>query len=290
MSGLRLVNNIEKYVRPPGQPEYNKGYGEVSLRSGEQFTLQGRQGNGNYFYCLVWQTQYGGRSVEVTGLVRQYDESRLQAVTPGDICVRGGDYNVTFKSYRDQVVRWSLVLQRAWQRNEGTTRPVCRDCGSVPTFNEVSSEKAVQTRGMIRLVIAGTLAAGAWTAYVGLATAIGILYNFGRIFLPSRRAQKVQQEFDRARKGNTFDTRKTRSYDQPAENAFRRQQDIDDMSDLTEMIRWETERLRTMEARLRKKHQQNYEDREQLVREYEEAVERVKDLQRQAAQATQDEA
>jgi len=296
IKGLPKVSDTERYYREPGQIEQVRGtwssglrFNEVSLDAGQtvQLLLQVRQ------TTTMTGLSFSQNNRNCVWILTQRTPSNLNVdLHPrnGAWCWEGAYSSALVTNEgAPQVFRYTVQPGRGAQGIQLISR--CRSCGELPVFEEISDYDAIRQSGFVSLGTSGAFVFFGWVAWIGIPTVLGYLYVIGRTVLPSRRAKAVRQEFERAKTtSETFDTRKTHSYDEPAENAFRRQQDIDDMNDLTASFKWEAERLRAMEARMRASKRTNQEEYARLVREYEEAVERVKELQKKAARAAQSEA
>lgn len=300
--GMPLVSDTDRFYRPPGETERVSGkwwtaltFNEVSLDTGQTINIQAQAGGNTTSMtglsfspagsqCFWFLTEHGPGSLN-SQLVPS------ETVGRSAWCWQGSYVNAKITNTgAPQVVRYQIV-PNGNNAKAVTLASGCDVCGDMPTFSEVSDYDAIRMRGFSSLGVSAALGFLGWVAWIGIPNAMGYLYVIGRSVMPSPRAKAVRQEFERAKTtGKTFDTRKTYSYDKPAENAFRRQQDIDDMDNLTASFKRETERLRAMEARMRASKQTNQEEYARLVREYEKAVERVKELQIKAARAAQGEA
>lgn len=296
IKGLPKVSDTDRYYRAPGQIEQVSGtwssgqrFNEVSLDAGQtiQLLLQARQAT------TMTGLSFSQNNRNCVWILTQKTPSNLNV----DLQPRNGAWcwEGTYSSAlvtnegAPQVIRYTVRSGRGAQGFTQISR--CRSCGELPLFEEISDYNAIRRSGLVSLGTSGVFVFFGWIAWIGIPTAMGYLYVIGRAAMPSLRAKVVRQEFERAKAtGETFDTRKTYNYDKPAESAFRRQQDIDDMNDLTASFKRETERLRAMEAKMRASKQTNQEEYARLVREYEEAVERVNELQKNAARAEQGEA
>lgn len=296
IKGLPKVSDTERYYREPGQIEQVRGkwssglrFSEVSLDAGQtvQLLLQVRQ------TTTMTGLSFSQNNRNCVWILTQRTPSNLNVdLQPrnGAWCWEGAYSSALVTNEgAPQVIRYKVQPGRGAQGIQLISR--CPSCGELPVFEEISDFDAIRQSGFISLGTSGVFAFLGWVAWIGIPTVMGYLYVIGRAVLPSSRTKAVRQEFERAKStGGAFDTSKTHIYDQPAEGSFRRQQETDDMDDFTASFKRETERLRAMEARMRASKKANQDEYARLVREYEEAVERVNELQKKAAQAAQGEA
>lgn len=159
-NGFRIISDPEGAIRQPGDKEKVKGVPgaiDVSLRAGQTFYFPGSQSNGNWHYCLDWQTEYGPSSVDVSARTRHL-RSNAWVSRPGNgLCLKFEEYNIQFTSKRDQVVRFGVYLNRYnnWRKVQGGTAAVCTECRPMKTFDQVSSIPHAKQRGRSQLLLGG---------------------------------------------------------------------------------------------------------------------------------------
>ena len=281
VAGLPRINSPENYYRPEGKWERVKGQfsrtHEVTLNAGQTAALELFAYNSPALSCLAWEAEDGTSSVSLTARMRTRQGRVWQHVQPSPLCLRDSFVQATITSHTDQVVRLGMAY------DVGGYRPnFCRECettmsrrGDLPTVETVQAEGWKWLRLAAIPAIIGTVAA------IGLQTVIAALYELARVLFPSRHAQRVRQEIQRVKQGGAFRPDATSGYSEPAANTFRRQQNTDDLDDLTAELRRENARLKEAEERererLRREEKLDAEE-ERLTKQMEESLERIKEL------------
>lgn len=265
LTGLPKANFPERHYREPGERETVAGgfmntrerASEVSSRPGQTYTHTGTT-NGNWTYCLSWQTQYGPASADIVVFYQPF-QGTWGAADAQEPCFHGGTNQFTITNGpRPQVIRFVYEIRnvpytdRVNPFSVGGTAEICERCAPLSEFDEVSNLEAIAASGQRTATWAVVPGIVAIASFIGFTTLIGLAYELGRKVFPSAAATRVRDTLEHAKHGGDFDPFATDAYDIPAETPFRRRQDIDDMKALTEEVRAETARLlRAEEKNLR---------------------------------------
>jgi len=204
ISGQRLTENPSRFLRDPGVVEAVKlesglRAAEVSLREGQSHKISGKT-NGNHFYCFAWSTEYGPDSVVVSVFLKPWsrdNSTQWRRVAPESLCQKGEHHDVTITSNREQVVQYGWYLRRAWVPVSGQRGELCRGCGDMPTFDEVSNPDTVSARGTSRKVLAATIGTAGILTLIGLSVIFTALYHISGLVFSSQRKQTLHAEMRR---------------------------------------------------------------------------------------------